>query len=214
MFVNKDFANKYYKILEILKPTVVIEIGAHDAEFSLHMSNLIDTKNVWAFEANPITYEQYKDSLSHINYINMAISDKEEEVPLYMVTTDDVWAPAAVSMKNRNDGFNEKQVSSIKANTLDRFVKQNNISGNISLWIDVEGANKEVLLGSVETLRNVTSIYIEVEIYDFWKNIWFKDDVLKFLHRYNFTMVEQSSNLNQHDIIFIRNEYLETTGYK
>ena len=214
MFVHAEFASKYYKILNKIKPDVAIEIGAYDGEFSQHMATVIDPKNVWAFEANPDTYNKYKDSLSHINYINMAISDKQEETALYIVDTEEIWAPGAVSIKNRNDGQQEKIISVVQTNTLDSFVKENNISGDISLWVDVEGANKEVLLGSIETLKNVTSIYIEVETYGFWKNIWFKDDVLKLLHRYNFTAIGQSTDWKQHDIIFVRNDYLETTGYK
>lgn len=205
MFTNTNFAKIFYKHQRNKKPKSTIEIGAYDADFSVEMRKFVDLKNIWAIEANPAVHEKFKETLSDINYVNLAISDKDGYIDLNIINApqdrEDWWVGAS-SILDRNDNMGTKSVK-VKSMSLDSFVKNNNIKGPISLWIDAEGANREILTGSTETLKNVISIYIEVELITIWENQWLKEDVVSFLSKHGFILLEESVGL-QKDIIFIR----------
>jgi FkbM family methyltransferase len=208
MSVNIQFANIFYNYQKTYNPKATIEIGAHHAEFSLQMKNYFDIKNIWAIEANPMVYKKFKKLCSSINYVNLAISDKNGYTKLNLVDEPDnpqYWHTLTSSILNRIDDLKTNGIK-VQTLTLDTFVKDNNISGPISLWIDVEGANKEVLLGSTETLKNVISIYIEVETSAIWDKQWIKKDVVIFLKNNGFMLAEESgfTGSQQQDLIFIR----------
>jgi uncharacterized beta-barrel protein YwiB (DUF1934 family) len=57
-----------------------------------------------------------------------------------------------------------KKEIKINVNTVDNYVKQNNIKYIDYLKIDTQGYEEEVLKGSIETLKSGTVKYIEVEI--------------------------------------------------
>lgn len=205
MFTNNAFAEKFYNIQKSINPKSTIEIGAFDADFSKEMSKQLHNKNIWAIEANPKIYNKFKNSLDNINYLNFAVSDKNENININIINAPediDDWWQGASSILGRIDGIKTYTVE-IKSVTLDSFVIDNNIAGPISLWIDVEGANKQVLSGGIETLKNVSSIYIETEIEPLWKDQWTINDVVYFLENNGFVLLDESSGL-QRDLIFIK----------
>ena len=78
MFTDNELLNSYIKIQEKNKPDISVEIGAFDADFSKSMIGICN--NIYAFEASPFVYRKFKDDMHGINYINKAVSDKNEEV--------------------------------------------------------------------------------------------------------------------------------------
>jgi FkbM family methyltransferase len=64
--------------------------------------------------------------------------------------------------KNKQDHL--KKEIKIDVNTVDNYVKQNNINHIDYLKIDTQGYEEEVLKGSIETLKSGIVKYIEVEI--------------------------------------------------
>lgn len=212
MLVNEEFAPKYYDLLDKLKPDSTIEIGAYDAEFSQHMSSKINPKDVWAFEAVPTIHNSFKEKLTHINYINLAISEKEQEVLIGELPID-----TTVNMLSGASSILPRVVPQkattikVRSNSLDNIVVENNVSGKLALWIDCEGANKEVLSGSINTLKDVIAIYIEVETEQVWVDAWLKNDTVQFLNDHGFILIDQSNDSVQHDCIFVRKELLPLT---
>ena len=209
MLVNKEFADKYYAILDKLKPCATIEVGAYDAEFSQQMARCIDSRNVWAFEALPNIYNEFKGQLEHINYINLAVSDKDQEVTIGELDRDEkLGIPSgASSILTRIKALNTTPIK-VQGHTVDTLAKTNEIHGNVALWIDCEGANREVLRGAANTLKNTMAVYIEVELEEFWEGAWLKEDTVKFLTNAGFTLVDCSNRPVQQDLIFVRTDLL------
>ena len=71
---HEELVEYFINIQKIIKPDVSVEVGAHAAEFSRSMSNII--KDVWAFEASPYVYNSV-GKIENVNYINKAVSDKD-----------------------------------------------------------------------------------------------------------------------------------------
>jgi len=211
MFTNLDFMNKYLTIIKDLGIEYSIEIGAYDADFSIAMSDYINPKNIWAIEANPNIHLKFLNQLKNINYLNLAISDISGHVYINTIidipeSKDKYWFDAASSILPRKEN-NIVDSIKIKSKTLDEFILENKINKNIALWIDCEGANKEVLVSAENSFKFISCIYIEVENEEVWENQWLIKDVVFFLEKKGFVLVKQSSyNTLQSDLIFIKKE--------
>lgn len=197
--------SEYVKIALAFNPTLSIEIGAHAAEYSRFMSNQ-GIKSV-AFEASPAVYNKFKDSIDQFDYVNLAISD-------YNGTTffniDSAFAPEEVGHNSIKDFNLDWRVNGdpveVSCSTLDSYFNDLQ-QERIVMWIDAEGANKEVLIGAKELLKNVYSIYIEVEHIHFWKDQWIRQDVIDFLDTHGFTLVREfAAYIDQTNCVFVKKD--------
>lgn len=210
----------FYSLQEIINPECTIEIGAFEANFSKQMKKKF-TCNVecWAFEANPYNFDYFRNledfhSLG-INYVNLAISDKTDEINFYLQDKDKstgVEINKIVgnnSILNRNDENISYDSVAVKSMSLDDFLYKFNLEkSNKSIWVDVEGANKNVLMGAFNSLDNIVSIMIEVEDKEYWKDQWLSHDVINFLYMKGFVpILKDFYCLTQYNVIFVKQEY-------
>lgn len=200
---HQESLDEYVKTAIVLEPTLSIEVGAHGAEYSKAMSEL-GVKSI-AFEASPAVYNKFKSSANGFDYIHLAISDYNGVVSFNI---DTAWNPAEAGHNSIKDFNLDWRVNGdpveVSCSTLDSYFSDLK-DEKISLWIDVEGANKEVLLGATELLKQVQSIYIEVEHIHFWKDQWIRQDVIDFLADHGFTIAREfASNPDQTNCIFIK----------
>jgi FkbM family methyltransferase len=151
-------------------------VGAFIGSSSLVFSRLVGAKGrVVAFEPNPFNLKRlnmilqknpkYGEKVSVFPY---ALSDSNTNIKMvlseeidngYSSTSRLQGSHSTINDGNLPNGFREFVV---EAKTLDSFVAENNISPDI-LKVDIEGAEYEFLLGSVETIRKVhPTFYIEL----------------------------------------------------
>lgn len=201
---NGGLSDTFAKMQKGLDPDLAIEIGAHAAEFSNFMAKEYGIKAL-AFEVGKDIYNLYKDTMhSLVSYINCAISDADGTATFFVRES---------STKPFN-GIKEvigdfaapyEKVNSYK---LDTYVKDYEFS-NACLWIDVEGASREVLVGATETLKKTSSIFMETEDRSWWKDQWLTEDVINYLESLGFTKIASERVYGmQQNIIFIKNELL------
>ena len=212
----------YLFLNEIIKPKYAFEIGAYDAEFSINLRKKLKDTEIYAFEASKDNFDHFTRARNfhnkNINYINLALSDKTGHIDFYMqdknLETNEMYTKIIPnnSLHKRNEENIEYQQVSIPSDTLNNFVKNEKINNvTNSMWIDVEGSNKEVLNGASEVLKNSQLIYIEVEDKKFWENQWLSDDVIEFLNTYNLIPIGKDFEdfLGQYNLIFIKKELLQ-----
>lgn len=215
-------SSHYFELQKILKPDVFLEVGAFEASFSRTMKKMFPNSKVWAFEANPFNYDHYKDLNSNINYLNLAISDTNNKINFYLQDKNLMDGSELEKIRgnnsilNRNDDTISYKKIEIDSITLDNFIDNNYIDENsVSLWVDVEGANKNILFGFDKYIENAYSIYIEVEEISYWKNQWLSKDVVDHLRTKNFIPVTRDfEDNNQYNIIFIHKEILNEHNVK
>lgn len=204
-------AQNYYQLQKILKSNCFFEIGAFEADFSRMMKNLFPDSKVYAFEASPYCYDNYKDLNSSIEYLNLAISDKEGEI-YFSLQDKNISDQSEIekvrgnnSILDRNDDTISYKKINVKSTTFDSFIEKESLTtSSFSLWVDVEGANKNVLKGSEKYLKNVQSILIEVEDYEYWKDQWLSKDVDQFLQNFGFFPIARDfEDNNQYNIVYI-----------
>jgi FkbM family methyltransferase len=206
MFTDEYLTKLYVEMQKVLLPDVSIEVGAFDADYSVGVIGIIE--KIYAFEASPFVFNNFKDYLKKINYINLAISDTPGFVDFEIQKEFDPALVGHNSIKKRNEkkAYDYLSIDSV---SIDEYFKDIDFK-TASLWIDCEGANKEVLQGAVDTIKKAKSIFIEVEGTDHWKDIWLHKDVVNFLLPLGFKMVEyRTFDPLQANCIFIKEEHME-----
>jgi FkbM family methyltransferase len=198
---NGDLSDKFIKMQDAILPDYAIEIGAHAAEFSIAISNKFGI-NAVAFEAGKAIYNKFKNEIDPklVSYLNYAISDKDG-VESFIINGNELAGSNSILAKNNVASTAQENVESYR---LDTYFKDADFT-NACLWVDVEGANKQVLMGATETLKRVSSIFIETEDYAYWKDQWLTEDVIRFLDSHGFVLVDSEKVYEaQKNLIFIR----------
>ena len=201
---QEELASTFIRMQKDLVPNVSIEVGAHAGEFSNTMA--MAGIRAYAFEASPYVYEKFKDSMHPgVKYINKAVSYQSDIVMFQIDTRFDPENTGHNTIMKRAEDIDYEYVK-VEAVALDDFAGMNS---NIALWIDCEGANREVLSGASKLLNKVSSIHIEVETKEFWKNQWLLKDVENYLAGYGFKEFARSNvdiHGHQVNIIYVKDK--------
>jgi FkbM family methyltransferase len=205
MFTDNELLDIYVKMQEKNKPEISIEIGAFDADFSKSMVPIC--KNIYAFEASPFVYRKFKNDMQGINYINKAVSDKNEKIKFKMIGNLNFSDIGHNSIKDRVHQTDIK-IAKIDSITINSYFKDYN-NNTFTLWIDCEGSNKEVLTGASDILKQTQTILIETEIEPIWKNQWLHNDVCIYLNSFGFDLyLEKESGDLQKNCIFVNHNLI------
>jgi hypothetical protein len=214
---NTELANLFANIIFNSKIDSFFEIGALNAEFSMFIKDHV--KNIVAFEASPRNYENAKNSLSDIEYLNMAVSDSDGEIDFNVAISTKSGSGAinvgADSMMSRIDDqdvvYDINKVQSTKLDTFIKNKKWNNQSN--ALWIDVEGASLKVLLGADKSLDNTKVIFIEMEQSTFWKDQALVAEINAFLCNKNFIPIARDFEYeNQFNVVYVSQDILYSSA--
>ena len=136
-----------------------IDVGSNVGSWSDYATNKFE--NIYAFECNKDLYRYLKKKFSNkkIEIINEALGNYRGENEFYIpIHNGNVQEARASLIKPQNKNY-EKQT--IKVNTLDNH----NFNNVKCIKIDVEGAELEVLLGGINTIKKFTPVII-IEIED------------------------------------------------
>jgi len=206
MFTDSASLSRFLELQKFLKPNISVEVGAFDADFSQFMAQQIGV-DCFAFEASPYVYEKFKEVLKDINYINMAVSNHEGKSDFQIQMEFDPANVGHNSIKKRNEEKQYRYID-VDSTSLDLFFKEK-FDNNFCLWIDCEGASREVLEGGRNLLESVTSIYIETETENYWNESWLESDVEEFLNKRDFELIHKSfAYIGQNNCIFVKRNYV------
>ena len=163
-FANDPFNDKDKKFL---KDKDIIDAGAYTGDSSISLSNLTSS-NVYAFEPFQESYEKLVQNikLNNINNIvpvQASLSDKNGIMELY-VSGDNYQGITSDSHRREFDNS-----FSIQSMTIDSYVEENNLNVGL-IKVDVEGEEKNLLKGAINTLKTqkpilFLSIYHSVDAF-------------------------------------------------
>jgi len=168
-FYESGIAEKnliYYILDNYIDPTKnFIDIGAHVGTYSYIIGK--KANHTFAFECNPkvfcylaanIALHELEDKVTPFSY---ALGNNDSELDYYIRSTDG----GGNGFKFLNDNDHNLKKLKIKVKTLDSF----NLTNIGFIKIDVEGFEKEVLEGALETLKNNNYPPILFESWGNWK---------------------------------------------
>ena len=145
-------------IAEIREVHTVVDIGANVGFFSKLCRDLFPAASILSFEPIPVTYKCLRNNFNNdevTKVFNLAISDYTGESKMSFNEHD-----SAISQFSNNGEV------SVRVETLDDVIKENNIETIDILKIDTEKFEAHVLRGGVNSLKKTRYLFIEITMED------------------------------------------------
>lgn len=159
---------------------IIVDLGSGDgSEIKIFSDVVGESGHIYALEADISLYEKnlkiVEDfNLKNVTCVNIAISDTVGDVNLGVVPGDGV--SNSIHLKN------SKIIKKVKSETLDSFLNNYEIDNVDFIKINIEGAEKEALLGAKDSIKKIKNWCIST--HDFC-GIPTKDFVIEFLNNNN-----------------------------
>lgn len=207
----------FFELVSKFAPPVFIEAGAKDPLVSRRVRRLLGAgASVVAFEANPYTFERFTKKQDHaalgVDYRNIALATHPGEVTFNVRRRED-GVPHADGQGSllKHESYEPGHIEvSVNATTLDHVLDEFNFA-EFLLWVDVEGALREVLSGATSALEHAQAIFIEVEDQQVWGGQWLAPRVQEFLLEAGLVPVARDFQSDyQHNLVFVRMDLLDS----
>lgn len=208
--VERRLIGFFRRICVRAEPTVVLEIGAHEASFSRWAAENLSAPRVMAFEANPHVHAKYADELAatRVDYRHLAVGPVNGEiqlnVPRLIRGSDKPLTSRMASLGVHTQSDDNLQVTVPAVRLEDDLTLESEDS--VVAWIDVEGANEPVLMSAGAVLSRVAAVFIEVEKEMTWEGQWLDTDVNHFFRGHGFLPVARDvirGRPHQYNVVFL-----------
>ena len=133
----------------------IFEIGAYNCEESLTFTRLFPNAHITAFECNPVLLPTCRDNSrksDRITLVEKLVTDTPEDSTFYVCDGGE---------SSMNFPYFNHSVTFVPTTTMDEYLDDRPID---LVWIDVQGAEINVLRSFKDKLKNVKTIYCEVDI--------------------------------------------------
>lgn len=180
--ISRRVARQFLVMQKHLGTTCFMEIGAHEAAFSLSVRREYPNAQIYAFEANPYVYKKYcaqftSESGLNINYRNMAVGNYDGMIDFLLAKEISDVEESPESSRNsflpRVGMGHSYDSAAVPITRLASFAQEEALhEETFCLWIDAEGSSQQVLEGAKTLLPRVTSMLIEVELEPIWEGQW------------------------------------------
>lgn len=211
---------------------VIIEIGSHYGEDTIRFRHFFPNSMIYCFECdsrNIKVFEKYCNKLDNVKLIKKAVSNQEGILNFYLSYknyTDsnnpkkyqyidkydfkDLNLNASGSSSLKKSNFEHLQDSiktEVESVTLNSFCLQENIDQIDFLWIDVQGAEKDVLDGGDEILHKVK--YIQLEYGELiYEDAMSKTDTIDYMKKKKFYILHDWTPSSKTGDLLFKNENL------
>ncbi len=180
--VSRRLANQFLKMQKPLGATCFLEVGAHEAAFSLAARQRYPNASIYAFEANPHVYKKYctqfaPESGLTIRYENIAVGNNDGMIDFLLAEEinglEEPFESSRNSILPRVGTGHRYQRAAVPITRLATFAARESLhKETFCLWIDAEGSSRQVLEGAQPLLPRVASMLIEVELEPIWEGQW------------------------------------------
>lgn len=195
---------------------VFFDIGANVGVYSLLAAKRLSAGKVHAFEPSSIHCKKFQENMDLNGFQNvllnqLALSTGYSEKKLYVPTGKNT---GMASLYKYQDSYKEVEEEDVYATSLDGYVQANSVGRVDLIKIDVEGAESEVLKGSLEVLGHYRpTVMMEADcthlaragrtpsqLIDFWKELGYA--VYRIGSSAELTRIESSSDFLQSQNIY------------
>jgi FkbM family methyltransferase len=170
---NERPTHEMFAALVGKKNPTILEIGCNDGTDTLALLRLMPFARIYCFEPDPRAVKRFKErlgsELEKVMLFEAAISDRTERISFFPSTGNDIAGDfnQAGSIRRPKNVILEdpwvrfKDAIEINSYRLDDWCAENSVQQIDLIWMDVQGAEGDVITGAQETLRRVRYIYTE-----------------------------------------------------
>ena len=230
MEVMKHYKAKFEFLKKIIRKDnpVVVEIGAHYGEDSLRFLETFPDITLYCFEPDPRNIKVFKKYVTdkRVTLFETALSNENGTAQFHQSYQENNDAPTPDKYdwidpamyeeeKLNNSGSSSLkkgyelttgETITITTQTYLDWANENSIGAVDFVWLDVQGAEKDVLDGMGEAMRNVQLFWMEYgeTAYD---DAMTRQETIDYMAQRGFAPVEKfSSQTTAGDLLFLRKE--------
>jgi FkbM family methyltransferase len=182
-----------------IQPKGIIHIGANfcNERGFYAQAGCDDSKVVWV-EAIPGICNRCKQIFPHVTILNEAVSDSECDIE-FMVSSNNGESSSILDFAEHAKIYpSVTEAGRIKMRTisLPNMLNKYNLDPNNYdfLVMDIQGAEMNALRGMVDVISKFKFIVLEVSIFELYKTQGLLNDVMDFLRKYGFSLVDMDMN--------------------
>ena len=191
----------------------ILEVGAHYGEDSIRFRYFFPHSKLYCFECDPRNikiFEKYCKEINNIKLIKKAVSKNETILDFYQSYKEEkikkiqdkykfinkneyidlkLNASGSSSLKKSNfEHLNNSTKIQVESISLNKFCEEENIGVVDLLWIDVQGAERDVLDGASNILNKVK--YIQIEYGELmYEDALSRENTIDYMKKYNFKLL-------------------------
>lgn len=174
----------------------VIDVGANIGLYGRKLIKDLNYKGeIYSFEPMAKEYQGLKkESKNYKQWIvfNEALGDKQQEMEIN-VSNNSVSSSILGILDKHTESAPESKYShkeTVLVNTIDNVIKENNLENrNIFLKLDVQGFEKQALLGGIESLNNIDTIQVEISLVPLYEGGIVFEELFDILREQGYTLV-------------------------
>ena len=130
----------------------------------------------------------------------------------YFINTKEEWdfsssIKKAISNSKKYPWLNFHQKVEVNTIKLDTWLKENNINRIDLIWADIQGAEKNMIEGGINTLKIVNYLYIEYGETETYPEALTRDETINFLRKHNFEIIDKYSSKNKRGDLLFKNRF-------
>jgi FkbM family methyltransferase len=194
---------------------VVLEAGAHAGGDTILMSRNFPSGKVYAFEPVPFLYEQLTKAVSAISNVStypFALAGQAGTAEMFIsggagTASSSLLNPVGHLELHPQITFNERVA--VPTVTIDQWAAQNGVTHIDLLWLDLQGAEFEVLKASPEILKTVRVIITEISFMQMYQGTPLYPEFKKWLEEQGFVVIREDRQYqDMGDALLIRKDLL------
>lgn len=207
---------EHYAVVKYLSPRTLIDVGANKGQFSLLARKLSPKTRIFAFEPLKEAADRYERLFGddeNATLHRLAVDMHRGESAFYVSDHSDSSSLLRIGPGQKKAFGNafSRQIT-VKTTRLDDVVRPEDLTPPTLLKIDVQGAERNVILSAGHLLDHIDHIYVEasfIELYDgqsLFRDVFRELDAKGFRMRGAFNQVTTAAyHATQVDVLFSRN---------
>lgn len=207
--------------LQKLNINSVIDVGANKGQFMLKINSLLPNASIYSFEPLPSIFKilEEKSIKGKSTVFNMALGNSTGQVEMNLSGIDESSSLLDMEDVHKEAYQGSEYVSKVQVQLekLDTVLSNENLQDNILLKIDVQGYEKDVLLGGEQTLAKARVVLLEAIFNPLYKGQWIFSELLQFMEERDFVFhgfsdqgYAPASRIPMYaDALFVRKEDLD-----
>tara|TARA_R110000796_G_scaffold2374_3_gene9451 strand:+ start:492 stop:1187 length:696 start_codon:yes stop_codon:yes gene_type:complete len=230
MSFMKDYGPKFEMFKQRLQKDdpVIVEIGSHYGEDTMRFLETFKDLKIYCFEPDPRNIMIFKKHVNNkkIELFEYALSDREGTMDFYLSHDNKIDSvPEKYDWISLED-YSKKRLSNSGSSSLKKGYSKNfqkiqvrtrrfdnwtveNYNGPIDLvWMDVQGAERDVLNGMGSTIKNIKFIWMEYGE-KFYQDAMDRQESITLMDSLGFIEVPHCSDTTPQGDILFKNKNLD-----